>query len=98
MAFTLIYTPRARDHLKKLRKGDQQTIVDTTEEQLAHQPGVPTKKRKRLQENPLAPWELRIGDFRVFYDIHEEEEQVLVVAVDRKERDKLFIGGEEIHL
>jgi serine/threonine protein kinase len=76
----------------------QQMIVDAIEEQLTHQPQLPTKKRKRLEENPLAPWELRLGDFRVFYDILEEEDRVVVVAVGRKQHNKLLIGGEEVEL
>jgi hypothetical protein len=47
---------------------------------------------------PLAPWELRVGDFRVFYDVILEKATVVVVAVGQKVHNKLFIGGEEIVL
>ncbi len=69
MAFTIVFTPRAEENLSVLRKSDQQTIADAVAVQLTHQRGRPTKKRKRLEANPLAPWELRVREFRVFYTI-----------------------------
>ncbi len=51
-----------------------------------------------MEDNALAPWELRVGDFRVFYDINVEEESVVILAVGHKVHNKLFIGGEEIEL
>lgn len=98
MKYSIIFTPRARDNFKIMRKSDQQKIVDGIETQLRHQPDRVTRNRKKLEENPLAPWELRLGDFRVFYDIHEENQVVLIVAVGKKVHNRLFIGGEEISL
>jgi mRNA-degrading endonuclease RelE of RelBE toxin-antitoxin system len=51
-----------------------------------------------LEENALAPWELRVGDFRVFYDVDAGAERVVVIAVGTKEHNTLRIGGEEIEL
>ena len=66
--------------------------------QLRHQPDEPTAHRKPLEANSLAPWELRIGDFRVFYDIVHDDEVVVIVAVGQKGHNQLWIGGEEIEL
>ncbi len=67
--------------------------------QLAHQPGVETRNRKPMRPNPVAPWELRIGDLRAYYDILEElEKRVLVRAVGIKIRSSVWIGGEEVQL
>jgi len=38
---------------------------------VAREPIVETRNRKKLRPNPLAPWELRIGKARVFYDVEE---------------------------
>jgi mRNA-degrading endonuclease RelE of RelBE toxin-antitoxin system len=52
---------------------------------------VPTRRRKCLLdltpsfEHELPVWELRVGDFRVFYDVQEDELRVHVRAVRRKE-------------
>jgi mRNA-degrading endonuclease RelE of RelBE toxin-antitoxin system len=98
MAFAIELSPRAQEHLKRLRKRDQRIIVDAIGVQLTHQPDQPTPHRKLLEESPLAPWELRVGDFRVFYDIDREGETVVVVAIGQKTHDRLRIGGQEIEL
>jgi mRNA-degrading endonuclease RelE of RelBE toxin-antitoxin system len=98
MAFAIEFSPRARDNLKVLRKRDQQIILDAIEVQLIHQPDRPTINRKKMEDNLLAPWELRLGSFRVFYDLDESEKKVIIVAVGRKLHNKLRIGGEEIEL
>jgi hypothetical protein len=52
-----------------------------------------------MRLNPLAPWELRIGSLRIYYDVEEEPEQkVLVRAVGIKERNRVRIGGKELKL
>jgi len=55
-------------------------------------------KRGACIEKRLAPWELRVGDFRVFYDVNASEEQVVVLAIGQKTHNTLRIGGEEIDL
>lgn len=57
-----------------------------------------TRNRKLLRAHPLGEWELRINNFRVFYDIDTENETVLVKAVGVKLGNKLFIRGEEFPL
>ena len=34
--------------------------------------------------------------FRVFYDIDPENREAEILAVGRKERNRLFIGGKEV--
>ena len=71
MAFVITYSPEAVDHLEALPKATQMLVVDQVDEQLTHEPMLPTRKRKLLGPNPIAPWELRLGDIRVFYDVQE---------------------------
>ena len=60
---------------------------------------VPTRQRKVLRANAVAPWELRIGDLRVYYEVKDDGERVVVVkAVGVKERNRVLIGGEEVEL
>jgi mRNA-degrading endonuclease RelE of RelBE toxin-antitoxin system len=66
MAFTIEFSPDARNHLRLLRKRDQQIVVATIADQLTYQPDQPTTHRKPLEDNPIAPCELRIGNIRVF--------------------------------
>jgi mRNA-degrading endonuclease RelE of RelBE toxin-antitoxin system len=98
MAFKIDLSPNAQKHIKPIRKSEQTTILDAIEEQLSHQPEQPTRRRKKLEENPLAPWELRVGEFRIFYDVDADEKLVVVVAIGRKSHNRLTIGGEEFEL
>ena len=69
------------------------------ETQLANEPLIETRNRKPLRPNPVAPWELRVSEMRVFYDVSEGPPQtVRVLAVGIKDRNILRIGGEEIQL
>jgi mRNA-degrading endonuclease RelE of RelBE toxin-antitoxin system len=74
-------------------------VFDAVDDQLAHEPAVETRNRKPMRPNPLSPWELRIGDLRVYYEIAEDPEQIVtIVAVGVKDRNRVLIGGKEIKL
>jgi mRNA-degrading endonuclease RelE of RelBE toxin-antitoxin system len=73
-------------------------ILDQVEVQLSHEPACETRKRKPLEPNNLTEWELRIGDYRVFYDIDMSEARVKIIAVGVKEHNALYIRGKEYTL
>ncbi|MBI1813434.1 MAG: type II toxin-antitoxin system RelE/ParE family toxin [Deltaproteobacteria bacterium] len=99
MVFAIVYSPEAVDHLAALSKATQRLVVDQVEKQLTHEPNLPTRKRKLLRPNPIAPWELRLGDVRVFYDVQEKAELLVkVAAVGIKQHNQLWIGKERIDL
>jgi len=54
-AFVIQFSPQALDHLKYFTKRDQQIILNAIEVHLSDQPDRQTRKRKKLEENPLAP-------------------------------------------
>ncbi len=76
--------------LRGLRAYDRKKILDAIERQLSAEPGVETCHRKILVG--LVPpfeavppiWQLAVGEFRVFYDLDEEEKTVVVRAVRKK--------------
>ena len=77
----------------------QRTVIDTVDRQLLNQPSVETRNKKPMRLNPVAPWELRIGNFRVYYEISEQPEAtVTILAIGVKERNRVRIGGEIIKL
>jgi mRNA-degrading endonuclease RelE of RelBE toxin-antitoxin system len=96
--YQLDFTPEAKEDLRPLRKYDRQRIIGAIEAQLAHQPATETHNRKHLRANPLADWELRVGPFRVFYDVDEQNARVSVVAIGQKVGSTLFVHGEEYQL
>jgi mRNA-degrading endonuclease RelE of RelBE toxin-antitoxin system len=90
MAFSIIYSPEAVDHLAALPKASQRLVLDEVERELAHDAALPTRKRKVLRPNPIAQWELRLGDLRVFYAVEEQPEpRVIVAAVGLKRHNEL---------
>jgi mRNA-degrading endonuclease RelE of RelBE toxin-antitoxin system len=77
----------------------QPPTLDTIERQLPHEPLKETRHRKPLRPNPIAPWELRVGPLRVFYEVTARETGVVrILAVGRKRRNAVIIGGKEIQL
>ena len=72
-------------------------ILHAIEMQLSDEPLVETRNRKRLRQNPIAPWELRIKNVRVFYDV-EEPNRLTILAIGTKRANRLYIEGKEIQL
>jgi mRNA-degrading endonuclease RelE of RelBE toxin-antitoxin system len=93
--FEIRFSEDAERHLRALSAHDRRIVVAAVEEQLLHQPNVPTRNRKLLRPNPLATWELRVQQFRVLYNIDEAIVTVFVVAVAIKDGNKFIIDGEE---
>lgn len=77
---------------------EQKIIASAIAEQLTNEPTVPTRNRKEMRPNLIAVWELRIGDFRVYYDVDEEESIVDIRAVGIKEGNQVRIAGEIVEL
>ena len=99
MAYEIVYSPEAVDHLDEFARKDQVMVLDQVDQQLIHQPILATRKRKVLRPNPIAPWELRLGNIRDFYDVQETPKQVVTIkAVGVKRHNELWIGGERIAL
>jgi mRNA-degrading endonuclease RelE of RelBE toxin-antitoxin system len=96
--FDIVFTPEAVGDLRPLRKFDQQRVMTAIETQLRHQPDQPTRNRKRIRPNALAEWELRVDQFRVFYDVDATNQTVKIEAVGFKRGNTLFIHGEEFEL
>jgi mRNA-degrading endonuclease RelE of RelBE toxin-antitoxin system len=102
-AFEVVFDATALDHMEAIESKYDAQIRKAIDEQLAHEPDVPTRNRKiLLRETSIgATWELRCGPdnrFRIYYDVYAEERLVVVLAIARKEGDRLFIGKERFHL
>lgn len=99
MPYEIDYSPAAVEHLRGLTARQRTTILDNVDRQLTHEPNMETRNRKPMRPNPIAPWELRVGTLRVYYDIEEQPEpRVTVLAVGKKLRNRVVIGGEEIEI
>lgn len=85
-------------HLQTFTAREQKIIRDALAEQLSYEPNISTRNRKKMRPNFLAIWELRIGEFRVYYDTDEEESIVDIRAIGIKEGNQIRIAGEIIEL
>ena len=92
MAYAIAFAQLVREQLLTLTARERTRVLDAIEEQLSHQPLVETKHRKALRPNPIAPWELRAGYFRVFYDVAADEPDTVRILACRTEerRQALF--------
>jgi mRNA-degrading endonuclease RelE of RelBE toxin-antitoxin system len=91
--FEVVFTDSALGDLRHLKKAGQNVILDAVEQQLRANPQEETRNRKPLRPNNLSSWEMRVGAYRVFYDVDDTQEKVTIKAVGRKEHNKLFIRG-----
>jgi mRNA-degrading endonuclease RelE of RelBE toxin-antitoxin system len=99
LAYRIDYSPDAEDHLRGLTAREQRTVLDAVDTQLAYQPTTETRNRKLMRPNPLANWELRIGDLRVYYDVQDAPEAIVYVrAIGAKLRNQVKFGKEIVEL
>jgi hypothetical protein len=101
--FALVYDPEISGHLAAIEPKYHSLIRIAIEEQLRFEPETETRNRKQL-ERPMdmgARWELRLGPddrFRVFDRVEAEERRVRILAIAVKDRNRLFLAGEEVKL
>lgn len=99
MAYQIEFAQAVKAHLDVLTAGQRSTVLDAIERQLTNEPIKETRNRKPLRPNPVAPWELRVGQLRVFYEVSDGPPAIVrVLAIGIKSRESLQIGGEEIKL
>ncbi|MBM4261841.1 MAG: type II toxin-antitoxin system RelE/ParE family toxin [Deltaproteobacteria bacterium] len=92
--FTIRFAEGVAEDLKKISIFYRNQILAAIEEQLTNTPDTETRNRKLLTNltppwEGIGPvWELRVGEYRVFYDVSREEQAVYVRAVRRKPSGK----------
>jgi mRNA-degrading endonuclease RelE of RelBE toxin-antitoxin system len=92
--YRILFSAGVEEDLKNVRPFHRNRILDQIEESLTHQPTAPGRNRKLLV-NLLPPWEatslvweLRSGDYRVFYDVDADSLTVNIRAIRKKPRGK----------
>ena len=93
--YTILLTERAETHLRVLTSYARRMIIDSLEIHLSHQPTDGSRRIKKMRPNPVAGWELRLGDFRVLYDVDDQRRVVQVQVIGEKVGNRLIVQGEE---
>ena len=83
----------AIEDLKSFGKFEQQTIISGIDTQLKYEPTVETRNRFRMRPNDVAEWELRIGKYRVFYNVENDVQIVSIEVVGFNRGNQLFVRG-----
>ena len=88
--YKITYSEGVADDLGRLHANQRAQVLDRIEVQLRHEATRQTRNRKIIVG--LVPpwihlepvWELRIGEYRVFYDVDEAEATVIIRAIRHK--------------
>jgi hypothetical protein len=97
--FTIRFDEATKEHFGCLSATQRSLVLSGIKSQLADEPLIETRNRKRLRPNPVAPWELRLGGLRVSYEVvPDEPEAGRILAVGKKEGNRLIIGRKEIQI
>ena len=83
--------PSAVRDMDRLRKYDAAIVADGMEGHLSDTPTRETKSRiKRLRGIEDPDYRLRVGNYRVFYDVHETKRRVDVLRVLHKDETRKY--------
>lgn len=88
--YEIDYAEVAADEIEGLRVFDQRKIIKAIEQHLRYRPWRVSQTRIKLMVPPFgSQYRLRVGDFRIYYDVDEAARRVTVLRV-------LFKGTSQI--
>jgi mRNA-degrading endonuclease RelE of RelBE toxin-antitoxin system len=95
MRYEIDLAPQAVEDFRRLSARDRSTIRDALQRQLRYEPRRESRSSiKRLRGIVRPQYRLRVGDFRVFYDVLEDSVEVLAIVAKAQADDWLKeIGG-----
>lgn len=89
--YEIILKSSAIDDLDKLRKYDATRIADAMEKHLGHTPLKQSKTRiKRLRGVSNPDYRLRVGEYRIFYNVDQGARRVSVLRVMHKDETRTY--------
>jgi mRNA-degrading endonuclease RelE of RelBE toxin-antitoxin system len=95
VAYRIRFADSAEEQFAQLTARQQSIVLDAAKVQLRHEPLRETRNRKRLRPNPFAPWELRVGTLRVFYEVDAMEPNLINVLANRnQQRESAYYFGQ----
>ncbi len=95
MRYEIVLAPEADDDLKYLSAMDRSTIREAIKTHLRYEPQKISKSRiKRLRGMSRPQYRLRVGEFRIFYDVTITEVQVLAIVPKDRASEWLERYGE----
>lgn len=87
--FKIVFRPEARKRLKTMKRFYAVAILEAIERHLGEEPEkISRTSIKRLRGHQQTVFRLRVGDYRVFYDVIED--RVEIVQILHKSQTPLF--------
>jgi mRNA-degrading endonuclease RelE of RelBE toxin-antitoxin system len=96
MDYIINIIPDAQEDIRYFKAHQRRIITSNIRIFLTQNALSETKRRKSLEPNQFGSWELRIDNYRIFYDV--EVNTVFVTAVGYKEHNDLYIRGKKVTL
>jgi mRNA-degrading endonuclease RelE of RelBE toxin-antitoxin system len=101
--YRLAYDTEFIAQLKYIERKYHSVVKAAIENSLLNEPDKQSRNRKLLKRPAEwgARWELRCGEnneFRVFYSVYPDQNEVHILAVGIKVREQLYIYGKEVEL
>ena len=95
MEYEILITTAAENDLSDFSAFEVNTILDTIELHLTHQPRQESRSRiKNLIQPAISEFRLRVGDFRVYYDVIDDDHRVVILHMYKKGRQTTPREGE----
>ena len=96
--YTVEISDDAEEDLTYYRAYERRIILEGALSHLRDHPSREANDQKKLRENPIAPWEVKVGKYRVFYAIEPDEHVVVIVSIGHKEHNTLYIRRKVVRL
>ncbi|UCG43832.1 MAG: type II toxin-antitoxin system RelE/ParE family toxin [candidate division WOR-3 bacterium] len=94
MRFRVVFAPEAHEDFSSLSARARAEVRDAINRHLVHQPTQVSRSRiKRLRGARQPQYRLRVGDVRVFYDVRDDEVDVLAIVEKPEAADWLKRTG-----
>ena len=94
MAFRIEMVDDAKAALRRLRAVDRAKVLDRIERHLTDDPTAQSRSRiRRLRPGTYPPYRLRVDDIRVYYDVDEAKQLVVVVGIVPKSESAAWLAG-----
>ena len=82
MQYSIVLAPEAVEDLGELKANLRAEVREGIETHLRHEPVKTSRSRiKRLRKLSQPQYRLRIGDVRVYYDVSEQNVEVLAIVL-----------------
>jgi len=96
--FDIDYSTEAERDIEWFDRGAQVLIREAVERQLRFEPTQANRNRKPHRRTRAIPadWELRVGPFRIFYDVDTTDATVGIVDIGYKPRETLYVAGKPV--